>query len=330
MTIGQFLSTQWKLARIKHKFGRQLQLAVDRTGSIRRSDILLVTCLRNELVRLPFFCDYYRKLGVNHFLIIDNNSTDGVEEWARSQPDVSLWTTRASYRDANFGMDWCNHLLRGYGGGHLCVTVDPDEFLIYPGIESRDLRDLGEFMRTEKRDALHCLMLDAYSDRPLSETVYVSGGDPFALCRFFDRDGYLVKTIKGVHTTIRGGPRMRLYYRHAPLSAPALNKAPVIWWRSHYRYTSSTHDVRPMPLMRVGQDARPAITGALMHFKFMASLQDKAAEEMRRKQHYNASSEYRKYAEDAEPELHVDGLSIGYEGPEQLIALGLMARGGWL
>jgi Glycosyl transferase family 2 len=311
------------------KFGRQLRLTVDNTAALSKNDIILVTCLRNELFRLPFFTDYYRKLGVRHFLIVDNDSNDGLLDWARNQKDVSVWHTKESYRASNFGMEWCNYLLRKYGCGRLCVTVDPDEFLVYPNMETRDLRDLGEFMKNEKRDALHCVMLDAYGAGPLSQAGYATGDDPFKVCPYFDRDGYVQEARIDTDTYTRGGPRMRVYNRNSPQNSPALNKVPVVWWRWTYRYTSSMHDIRPRRLHKVGNDGRPAITGALFHFKFLASLQDKAKEEMHRKEHYNASAEYRKYVDTQDPVFFCDGLSVAYESPEQLIRLGLINRGNW-
>lgn len=56
-------------------FGRLL------TGQIASANgILLFSTLRNERVRLPYFLRYYRDLGVNHFLIVDNDSEDGSHE----------------------------------------------------------------------------------------------------------------------------------------------------------------------------------------------------------------------------------------------------------
>src|SRR5699024_2497320 len=99
---------------------------------IRGDDILVFATLRNERVRLPYFLDYYRRMGVDHFLVVDNASNDGSAKWLAAQPDVSLWRTRASYKAARFGMDWINWLLWRHGGDHWCLTVDPDEFLVYP------------------------------------------------------------------------------------------------------------------------------------------------------------------------------------------------------
>ena len=49
---------------------------------------------------------HYRRLGVDHFLVIDNGSDDGSFEQLADQPDVSLWRTEARYRAARFGVDW--------------------------------------------------------------------------------------------------------------------------------------------------------------------------------------------------------------------------------
>lgn len=324
--LSNQISYQWRLRR----FGKQLKPKVDRTKEIKKSDVLLFMCLRNELFRLPYFCDYYRKLGVNHFLIIDNDSTDGVREWAKTQPDVSLWHTKASYKASNFGMEWCNYLLRKYGTGHLCVTVDPDEFLVYPCMESRNLRELGEYMRMEKREAFHVVMLDAYSDKPLNETRYKSGDNPWDIAPFFDRDGYIQVSTKAMPTFTRGGPRMRVHNRRQPGHSPALNKIPIVWWRWNFRYVSSMHDIKPMRLMRVLDKYNPTPTGALFHFKFFATLKDKAAEEMGRKEHFQGGTEYERYVRENREVLYEEGVSLRYESPEQLIHLGLMCRGNWL
>ena len=98
--------------------------------------------LRNEAARLPHFLDYYRSLGVDHFLMVDNGNNDGSAEFLAEQSDVSLWRTEASYRDTRFGLDWSGWLLMRYGHGHWCLTLDVDELLTYPGLSTHNLRDL--------------------------------------------------------------------------------------------------------------------------------------------------------------------------------------------
>ena len=75
-----------------------LRLVADRTAQIRPGDVLLFSTLRDEYVRLPYFLQYYRDLGIGHFLIVDNDSGDGGTDYLARQPDVSLWVAPAGGR----------------------------------------------------------------------------------------------------------------------------------------------------------------------------------------------------------------------------------------
>ncbi|HBK82674.1 MAG TPA: hypothetical protein DDZ41_03620, partial [Flavobacterium sp.] len=58
---------------------------IDANGEIR-----LFAIMRNESLRLPHFIEYYRKLGVDRFFFIDNNSTDNSVEITREQDNIHL------------------------------------------------------------------------------------------------------------------------------------------------------------------------------------------------------------------------------------------------
>jgi glycosyl transferase family 2 len=322
----RFVGLEWR----DRVAGRQLALVQDRMGAIRGSDILLFVCLRNERLRMPAFVDHYRALGVGHFFVVDNGSTDGFDAWAAGQPDMSVWRTEASYRDSAFGMLWLNDLMRRHARGRWCVVVDPDEFLVYPRMETRKLPDLVQFLEDDRRACMHALLVDAYSDRPMSETVLVEGTDPFAVCPFFDRDGYVQTEGWGNGTWIQGGPRLRKHFPDAPHGAPALNKIPLVRWTrtSHFRH--STHDAYPRRLNRSHTQGEVSVTGALFHFKLVSALTAKAEEEAVRGEHYDGGREYAHYRrEGAEAEFYTPGISVRYEGSEQLVRLGLMSAGSW-
>jgi hypothetical protein len=310
-------------------FGRQLRRVQDNTARIARGDVLLVVCLRNEKFRMPAFVDHYRRLGVDHFLVIDNGSTDGFQEWARGQQDISVWYTEASYKKARFGMLWCNDLLRRYGTGHWCVTVDPDELLVYPFYETRGLKALCQFLEDDRREVMHTLMLDAYSDRHVEYTVLGESDDPFEVCPFFDRDGYVQTTGWGRGSFVRGGARLRVHFRYDVDHAPALNKAPLVKWRWYYHYRLSMHDLYPRRLNLPHSPDEVSVTGALFHFKLVASLTDKAREEMRRGEHFAGSREYARYLETSQNTFYKEGISSRFTGSRQLLQLGLMSAGRW-
>ena len=78
---------------------RREVVAVSRkTSSIGAEQVLAFATMRNDMQRLPFFLAHYRRLGVGHFLIVDNSSDDGTDAFLAAQPDVSLWSSAASYK----------------------------------------------------------------------------------------------------------------------------------------------------------------------------------------------------------------------------------------
>ncbi|EPX87669.1 Glycosyl transferase family 2 [Rubellimicrobium thermophilum DSM 16684] len=130
----------WKRLRLLDRARRKAREIVplaDRTALIRPGDILAVAVMRNEALRLSHWLAHHRRMGVDRFLIVDNGSEDGTRERLMAEPDVSLWSTAASYRASRFGMDWANALLGRFGRGHWCLTLDADELLIFPHWEER-------------------------------------------------------------------------------------------------------------------------------------------------------------------------------------------------
>jgi hypothetical protein len=309
-----------------------LRCRQNNTRNIELADILLFATLRNEAPRIPYFLDYYRRLGVGHFLFVDNGSTDNFAELVAGQRDISVWHTTASYRASNFGMHWLNALLRRYGAGHWCVTVDPDELLVYPFYETRGLADLTAWLDSQQRSTLFCLVLDMYGDRPVSQSHCPAGEDPLSVAPYFDGTGYVQNfaTFRGEVFT-QGGPRRRIFFRDLPAKAPALNKTPLVRWQRNYSYLSSMHVLGHMRLNGPHGSGGLSPTGCLLHFKFLSTLSAKAAEEMIRREHYDESKEYISYnkiIESGEDYLFYEH-SLKFENSAQLIDLGFMQRGTW-
>ena len=307
-----------------------LRNVLDRTKRIRASDILLFATLRNEAWRMPYFLQHYRALGVRHFLFVDNGSTDGFMDLMREQEDCSVWHTEASYKASNFGMHWLNHLLRVHGTGHWCVTCDPDELLVYPHCEERNLMELAEFLRGENTDHLFCYLIDMYGQGPWFEARCKAGQNPLEATPFFDSTGYVQSVDNywgGVF--VQGGVRRRRFFPHSPWDAPALNKTPFVFWKRHYAYVSSMHTLNLKRLNRAHKIGHASPTGCLLHFKFQASLLEKAEEEVKRKQHYANSIEYKAYLDGGGDASLMCDISCRYEDSRTLIDLGLMSPGQW-
>ena len=309
---------------------RELSVVSDRTADMPPGPVLFAT-VRNEAPRLEFFLDYYRKLGVVHFMFVDNGSADETQALLRHEPDVSLWETDQSYNGSRFGVDWINALLARYGVGRWVLVVDADEFLVYPHHETRRLPALTRWLESRGQDGLATILLDMYGDAPIADTRCPPGSDPIVAAPWFDAVNYVQQRHNRYHNLwIQGGPRMRVFYADRPRFAPALNKIPLVRWRSGYVYLTSTHNLLPRRLNRVYEvRGGSTTTGALLHAKFLDVLPAKVIEELGRREHYDNGSEYAAYAAlGAKTQLWTRE-STRFEGWRQLCDLGLMAEGGW-
>jgi hypothetical protein len=302
-------------------FEKSVELELIKFGDFNFSKNILLFCtLRNECVRMPYFLEYYRNLGVEHFFFVDNNSTDGFVDLVKDDQDVTLYHTNHSYKDSNFGMDWLNFLLNKYGSGKWCITCDPDEFVVYPFCESLKLDQLTKILDANNQISLYGTMLDMY---PKEDEVYKSGMNPLDCSPYFDKTGYTYKPNEYCDSVwAQGGVRSRLLFSDDPDGAPALNKIPLVKWSQDFYYISSMHHGFPN---QMNASYKSGITGAVLHFKFLSTFKEKVEEEIQRKEHYNDSSEYKQYNSMIDNlEFYDPKFSVRYINTEQLIHLNLI------
>jgi len=323
---------QYLILRGMRRLQRHVRPVADRSAAIRPGDLLVFVTLRNERVRLPWFLDYYRRLGVNHFLVVDNDSDDGSAAYLAQQPDVSLWTTTASYKAARFGMDWINGLLRRHGSGHwwLLLLLLVLSLLVRRFV--RPLRALTDWLDASAIKSFSAMLIDVYPRGDIAGQPYAEGTDPLAIAAWFDPANYTIqKNSEYGNLWIQGGPRARAFFADNPWKAPALNKIPLVRWERHFAYVSSTHMLLPRSLNLVyDEDGGEKASGCLLHAKFLGDFAEKAAVEMTRQQHYADSVEYRAYdgSRTAPADLWCRW-SEKYESWRQLERLGLMSSGNW-
>ena len=324
--LNEFLG----LFRESLKHSTSLTLVQDKLQTIKKNDIVLFSTMKNESHRLPFFLDFYRAMGVNHFIFVDNDSNDGFSEVIENCADVTAYHTKESYKDSNFGMHWINYLLNKHGVDKWCFTCDPDEFFVYPYDDSRNLRDLTEYLDSIRQRSFFTIMVDMYSNKPISETNYTNNQDPLEICPYFDGVGYSKQYSSNYKNLyVQGGVRQRVFACSKPESAPALNKVPLIKWKFGYAYVSSMHMAIPRHLNRCVDTHK--VSGALLHYKFIAQLQEKVSCELEAKQHYNDSAEYKQYGAviEKEEELYDSQVSMQFKDWKPLPRLGLINRGEW-
>ncbi len=230
---------------------------------IPASGILCLAIAHNEAAKLEDFLRHHRALGIVHFLIVDDGSTDATSELLRAQADVTLFSPdRTNYRDHK--VNWRTDILDVHAPGRWVVLPDIDELFVYPHCDTRSIDDLTDYLDSEGAQAVFAPMVEMYADAPLDSTSYRQGGSMLAAFPFFDGDGYRLisrrrSSLKRFPTPaldLHGGPRERLFYDFTP----AALSPPRRWALS--RFAHIRRPMRPTALERAGNMlARFALTG---------------------------------------------------------------------
>ncbi|GAB2880690.1 glycosyltransferase family 2 protein [Paraburkholderia jirisanensis] len=266
-------------------------------GLAAASHVLIVT-VHNEAHRMAYFLRYYKSLGFEQFIVLDNESTDGLRDLLEQEPGVSIFAARGSYKKSRFGNDWINTVLSRYCSGKWVLYVDADEFFVFPHNDTKSIADLTAHLMRNGQRSVNSLMVDMYSTGKASENTCAPGENPAAVCPLYDAYGYHTRYDPRSRTTwAKGGVRARIFFDDA-WDGPALNKTPLVLWKRPYAYLKSSHQLWParlnQPLSRSGK----TMTGALLHFKFLADIGMKLQAEAVRRQH---TAEYGAYTD----QLHV-------------------------
>lgn len=288
-------------------------------------EIRVFAMLRNESLRLPYFLKYYKGLGVDRFLFIDNGSTDDSMDIILNDDQSHLFFTGETFK--HYG-NWNEILFNKYGVGNWCVAVDLDEFITYPHIESLDLKKLCNALDEKEYDALPCFLLDMYSDEPFIENKYISGDDPVKVCQYFDKDYNTEnrtlfnpkKLRKYIAERISGNMRKRVFMIDENLS-----KVPLVKYSKNMYLADGRHYI---------DGANKAdIRGALLHMKYLQDFNERVVSEVKRGVHADGAISYQYYAEKVKNDNTLTaffGGSNRYQGSHSLLECGIMKTSGWL
>jgi hypothetical protein len=283
-----------------------------------RRDLLAITTVRNGAFYIPSFLEHHRRLGIRHFLMLDNGSTDGTIELLCDQSDVTLYRTAVPYRTHENLMK--RYMVRKHSKGKWNLFVDIDELFDYPASDRLDLLDLLGYLEHHGYTGLVAQMLDMFSAEPLAGTPAATA-DLRSTFRYFD-----VSDISRRPYEFDDRPGSKLESHHGGIrrtvfgSENSLTKAPLIFYDGEIETFVSWHHVR---------NARLAdITALLLHYPFNRTFYEKAEEAARSGRYgIGASHEYRAYwsvlADDPNLSLHLP-TAQEFVDIDQLVDLGFL------
>jgi len=302
-----------------HSRVQDLRLISPSRHKPRTGEILLLSVMRNEIQRLEWFLTTYRKLGIDKFVIVDNDSSDGTRDVLLKQPDVTLYHTTDRYSLSGSGVRWANELIERHGRSSWCVYVDADEELIFPGSENVGLRQLIRYLEANGYEAMFAPLIDMF---PTQIPANAGGGEIHASYSYFDADLYVEPQAACPYREVYGGARRRLFHGYHWLT-----KVPLINGAAGIKFLMSTHRITPAKIADV--------TGALLHYHLAGILQPEYQalldEAIDNREFPSSSLERRRSRELLRRLQPLKDLrsrnSVRYESTRQLTELGIMHPG---
>ena len=282
----------------------------------------LFSNVRNEMLRLPFFLDWYRSRGISHFVIVDNNSTDESVEFLKAQTDVTLYSTNDSFVKALCGLTWLDELRDKYGKDQWCLTVDCDELLRFPFDDLINIPELCRYLNTNAYEGLFSLLVDHYSDQ-IKPHKLIAGDSFYDHSPYFDHSGYITRDSSAFpFIGVSGGPRYRLMYAPKQKFGPSMRKIPLVKWVSGVEYLAVNHSTTNIKIAD--------ITSVLQHFKFLDDFKSHVNSEVERNDRLMVDYEVYKnhLSTNDKASFYHPSISTRFVDTNQLQSLGLMKSSG--
>lgn len=244
---------------------------------------ILICALKNDIDKMKVFMEHYRERGINHFVFLDNMSTDGTFEFLLQQEDATVYRCEHAF-SADRKIAWVNRLIAEYGDDKWYLMVDSDEFFTYLGDHMYSFKDVAEAAQRKGYKRLGVVHLDMYPKGNLFEMT--SKENFIKTYCYFDKDTYVFeKTARGMR--IAGGPRKRVFGTDMKVSG----------YRMVY---FEKDDVVPSAHFMIPYEKSHGTPVCLvsLHYKFVnESDYEKMIEAVQTGMHSNNSKEYKTYYE---------------------------------
>ena len=315
------------------------------TGAKNPKGIVLFSIMRNERFFIEAFLNYYRELGVDHFLILDDGSDDGTKEILTEQYDVTVLESEFAYGEVYRRVSLPFLRMQAMRAGirlkallpsamlqdQWCVYADADEYSILPPEMHSFQQLVSELDRLSYRVVLGVVVEfypKTYSDLKLDVQKAKSFDELLNIAPYFDSAKLLNANELGTIERLRPSASGRLFREYGvPLGSTSGSKK---------HRGSATHK---LPLIKPGRrvkllsghkasvSASPDLALTVAHFKFTPDVLRRTNLALNTQAWSGGSHKYSKYELLFEKMAECNGTfissdSVRYKSGEQLVQCG--------
>lgn len=282
-----------------------MRLDIVRNPMEGRYSLTLCAIVHDEMYFLQEFFHYYRSLGVERFVVLDDASGDGSADFLAAQPDCMLIRSDVRYFDEVDGKRavyaWRQGMMDRFCRDQWTIFADADEFLALP--RDTAIADVIERLDRASSDSIWGVMVDIYpaqvadirdTRRPfrLDDAWYYDAGRHFVAR---PGRGKPISLYRGSRARLMGAagmvePSMSWAKRTAVraglggyVKRNMIHKVPLMRWTAAHRFAGS-HQIKPPPAV--------ADHLAILHFKFTSDLGRKLAYALETGGYYDGSRQY--------------------------------------
>ena len=234
--------------------------------------LLLLSVVRNGALYIESFMEHYLTLGVQHCVFLDNGSSDRTVEMLCAYPRVTVLRTDAPY--ARYENTMKRYLAERYSRDRWHLCADIDELFDYPLSTALPLKGLLGYLNARGFSAVVAQMLDMFSDVPLARLNSLPGDRLKEKYTFYDTSAIERRAYEWAEPP---RPEIRMHWggiRRAVFGTNnGLTKAPLVCMQPGVEPFIEWHQVAGAVLAD--------ISGVLLHYPFVSTFREKAAEAVR-------------------------------------------------
>lgn len=269
---------------------------------VETGDLVLITVVRNEAVRLPYFFEYYFNLGVDRIIVVNHSSTDDTRRLCAQYPNVHVIDVTGGF---HLKPIWIDTILKRFALEHWTMVVDADEILVFDGIDKLNIKQLCQWLSGERATALRADLLDMFPQGPVGAAVLEPGINPLEVASFFEPANDVRRRAFGVR--------------------PSMKKVPLFFFTNEVLLQVGQHVIHGCQIS--------AVTGRLLHFKFTSDFVGEKTSQLAREAttgsrldpwYKTQLKRYRATIHENAELILAGPESVKYHGPEQLLELGLI------